>query len=469
MLSLKRIDKKSLLEFEDHLFLVVETDAHLQLEQLYYVDAIIVNSSEEALLWHVIKAVRKHYSPEIYLMPVYCVPHKGLNSKVIKSFDDAVSLHQLEEVTKSTRAIKSKIDQIFQVQRFPDPETELLHKTLQYLFTRSSALTPIPDGKSSIHYQYPMLSTLVGDQGNGVELKILRKGTTEGLITAQIKDKVHLCYSCSSAHVNIRESCRSCGSIDLVAEDMIHHFQCAYVGRQSDFEQPDSDILTCPKCHRVCRHIGIDYDKPSQIYHCNNCGDQFQDANFTYRCMDCDDEHSIQHLQEFKINTYFLASKGERIVINGLSRGNAAEKSTLEDLKITGIYNYNVFAHFVRQEEARAQKLDIKSVLARIVLPGVLVNKLSHANVVQLQLELSKELKSYVGDADMVSSKSPHEYFLLLTDTTIEKAQKLKNTIQYNVKELLRGNFKELGELSIEVHLEVLGVRDPRMPNDKMN
>ena len=469
MLSLKKIDKKSLLEFEDHLFLLVESDEDLRLEQLYYVDAIIVNSSEEALLKYVNTAVRTHYSPEIYLMPLYCVPHKGLHKKIIQSFDDAVSVHQLEDVTKSTKAIKSRISNVFQIQQFPDPETELLHKTLQYIYTRNTELTPIPDGNSVIHYQYPMLSRLVRGGKEGMELSVLRSGQQQGYLTAQIKDKVHLCYNCSSVHVNIRESCRSCGSIDLEAEDMIHHFQCAYVGRQSDFENPNNDELTCPKCHRVCRHIGIDYDKPSQVYHCNNCGDQFQDPNFSYLCMDCGDEHSIQHLQEFKINTYFISSKGEKIVLNGISRGNASEKTRLEDLKITGIYNYEVFSHFVRQEEVRVQKMNTKSVLARVILPAILINKLSRTNVIQLQLELSKELKTYVGDADMISSKSPSEYYILLTDTTAKKAQKIKNTVQYNVKELLRGNFKESGDFNIEVILEELGIRDPRMPNDKLN
>ncbi|MEM9921439.1 MAG: hypothetical protein AAF990_25280 [Bacteroidota bacterium] len=469
MIALKSIDKRSLIDFEDLLFMLVEKEGDAQLDQFYYVDAVIINSIDGEVFDKLLTGIRNHHNPNVYLKPVFAVQQKELSALFTQCCDDTTDLVQYQHIAKKTREINGRVEKLFQLQRFPSPEMEFLYKTLQYIYTRDEKLQPIPHRHSKINYHIPFLSRQIKDRDAQQALRILDLAQRQGYLSPEPVDKVHLCSNCSSAHHTIREACTSCGSIDLSTEDLIHHFQCAYVGPESDFyENKYTDQMTCPKCSKHVRHIGIDYDKPSQIYTCNTCNHHFQEARFTYHCIDCGEVKEVQHLQERAINQMTLTSKGTQLVLKGLPRANRSTSSGADATDIEGFYIYDVFKHLIKQEALRSQRNGNPSVLGAVNLPEEKINRLSSHELVNVQDELCRVLKSYVRETDMISSSSPSHYHFLLTDTDIQRARELKQTIEYNFKQLLDGNFEDV-TFEVEVVLQVLGENQANLPEQEMN
>ena len=470
MLALKSINRDSLIEFDGLLFMLIEKENEVDIDQLYYVDAVIINSIEGHIFENLLNGIRQHYNPQIYLKPVYAVFNQHLAKRYLQGCDDTTDLVQYQNIAKKTKFINQRIESLFQLQRFPTTEMEYLFKMLQFLYTRDEQITPQPNRKSKIGYHFPMLSRLIKDEDSQLVYKVIEDADHKGYLATAHFDKIHLC-DCGSAHHTIRETCKSCGSIDLHVEDLIHHFQCAYVGPESDFRDEDeyNDQLNCPKCSKVIRHIGIDYDKPSQIYQCSTCNHRFQEPAYTYHCLDCDSVRELRHLNEHAVSNLSITSKGTNLVLKGLPKANAGLRQSIDDNKTLGIYSYDIFQLLTRQEEARVRKSGAYSVLGNIMLTEEEVNRLSSREVHNLQIELCKVLKSYVGDNDMISSQSPASYQFLLTESSADKAQELKGMVEYNFKELITGNFPDI-DVKIDVQLQVLGRQSlNQQPSEELN
>ena len=452
MISINSIKKQTLVDYEDILFMFVEEESKFDSGQLYYVDAIIINETDEKLFSIIFNEIRKHYDPEIYLKPVFAVRYTELSQLITACVDGITDLTQYQMIAQRTRMIKERIQHLHLQQKFPSSDFGHFYKTLQYLYTREKSLLPVPNRMSRVNYFFPFLSRLLEDKDNFKVLEILDIALKDGyLMDEKIKDKVHLCDKCDSAHHNIRETCKNCGSIDLKVEDLIHHFQCAYIGPESDFMQEYTDDLICPKCQKLLRHIGVDYDKPSHIYGCNSCSEHFQNPTFTYSCIDCGNINDIRHLKEHLVREYIMTSKGKHLVLNGLPRKVYDTKEEKEE--ITGIYSFEVFQHILHQERARAGKNNLQSVLGTVTLTDSQFNNLSWREMNTLQTEISKVLKSYLNEHDMVTSNTPGEYYFLLTESSMERAMELKETMLYNLEHLVKSNVAD-SKVEVEVTLE---------------
>jgi hypothetical protein len=453
MIPLKSVEKKSLIEFENLLFMMIEKQEGIDYSQLYYVDALILNTTDISVLNAVFDGTRKHYNPNVYLKPIYLIKSSDIPGNFDKICDELTEEGEYGAIALKTKQINERIEKLFSLQRFPSSEMELLYKTLQFIFTRDRALEPFPNRYSRINYSYPFISRQLADIEQRKALDVLRMGYQRGYIAGNVHDKIHLCSSCASAHYNIRETCRECGSIDLKTEDLIHHFPCAYVGPTSDFTREGTDQLQCPKCDKVLRHIGNDYDKPAHVYNCNACNADFQEATFTTHCMDCQEVQEIHHLKEYDINSWKVTSKGVQLMLHGLPK--TVEKKSTQTIIVTGIYSYDIFRHLVRQEQARIQRNGSQSYLGRVDVLCADVNRMSEEGATTLQKELSKVLKSYINEHDMVSSRSAIEYFFMITDTTKEHAESLVGVIEYNFEALIKSNI-EVKAIKIEVKVELL-------------
>ncbi len=89
------------------------------------------------------------------------------------------------------------------------------------------------------------------------------------LLNPRFFARAHLCKACGSSRLCAFEACVKCGSGALNQEVLIHHYRCGYQTRESEFVvQRD---LVCPKCRRVLKHFGVDYDKPGVAIRCESC------------------------------------------------------------------------------------------------------------------------------------------------------------------------------------------------------
>jgi Thaumarchaeal output domain 1 len=125
-------------------------------------------------------------------------------------------------------------------------------------------------------------------------------------------DRLTLCPNCENHALNVREICPSCGSAHLEPFTAIFHFRCGFVGPESAFGMEPGG-LRCPKCRRLLKDLGTDYDSPGTFFECRSCTAQFQTAHIGGRCLACGcrfDQTAMQNVQQLDVFAYRITEKG---------------------------------------------------------------------------------------------------------------------------------------------------------------
>lgn len=137
----------------------------------------------------------------------------------------------------------------------------------------------------------------------------------EGAFRRAFFDRFHVCPSCGSSRLNVREECPVCASANVIEESTIHHFRCAHQALERDFRSGDD--LVCPKCRHSLRHIGVDYDKPSTAVVCRACGHIDAEPAVAFVCLDCAVHNKADRVATRDWHGYELTSLGERWLFSG--------------------------------------------------------------------------------------------------------------------------------------------------------
>ena len=188
----------------------------------------------------------------------------------------------------------------------------LLQKTFDYYYTRKKRIKPVLNHISLTGYSYPRIEAYFSTTRDAfiISRLLLQEAYTNGWLSRKYMDTSHLCHKCSSGFLNYREICPKCGEHNLRASHIIHHFRCAYVGKEKDFNFKNK--LVCPKCSSELKNLGVDYDRPGKTFTCRNkkCDHEFQDAPVGVNCVDCETEQSPSELIVRKIYEYKITSLG---------------------------------------------------------------------------------------------------------------------------------------------------------------
>jgi len=180
-------------------------------------------------------------------------------------------------------------------------------------FTASS-MQSLQKGLSAVYSAYVDIHETVGC-GNNPDDKHLRKwvdGLLESGYIEPVKfvERIHLCPMCQSSLLLFTECCSKCQSSNLTEEDMIHHFRCANISPESEY-QYDGE-LRCPKCKHFLQHIGIDYDRPAKVYACNECGATQMHSGMKVMCAVCGHITQPHMLTPYDIKEYTFTQAGIR-------------------------------------------------------------------------------------------------------------------------------------------------------------
>ena len=127
--------------------------------------------------------------------------------------------------------------------------------------------------------------------------------------------KQHLCPHCNHSHLLYTECCPKCGTSDLKLETIIHHFSCANVSPENTYNV--GGMLICPKCHKLLRHIGVDYDRPAVIYSCKTCGNSFTTPIVKAVCTNCKEETDVSKLIPHDVVDLEITDEGVRALTEG--------------------------------------------------------------------------------------------------------------------------------------------------------
>lgn len=282
-------------------------------------DAWIINHPEE---WHVRRFLRKLIRSKdirIYLKPVF-LKNEFQTVYTSKSYH----LEHLSDgfVDKSELFMKTPyIDGINRyikehrgrdILKYRTEKEFLLQKWFDYYYSRQKNLEPVLSARSLTGYSYPRIAAEfhTRDDAYFVSRKLIKVAYHNGWVVRNYRDTCHLCIACRSGFLNYREACPRCNGHDLKVRPIIHHFRCAYVGASSHFEQ--GDRLICPKCSSTLKNLGVDYDRPGDIYICNDheCGYEFQEAPVSVSCVYCEKKQDPTDLVVRKIYQYELTKRG---------------------------------------------------------------------------------------------------------------------------------------------------------------
>lgn len=185
---------------------------------------------------------------------------------------------------------------------------------LAYLHSRQVELVPVKAPCAPRYYRYPLAEAFCtsGPTADVLIAQLLHRGL---LARATLVDRVRVCPQCAVAQVNYVDVCPTCNSIDMVKLPFLHCFTCGHVAPQEAFIAASG--LRCPNCRTNLRHIGADYDRPLESYHCNACHASFIEPRIVARCMACDRVADPEDLEAHTVHSLVLSEKGRTAIRTG--------------------------------------------------------------------------------------------------------------------------------------------------------
>lgn len=246
----------------------------------------------------ILLAIRRDSSRFLY--PVFCVTQSPLSPILSDGL-----LSQLDERAPDMLERLSLLT--------PREHPDEMEKLAWYSWPRAHfRLLPRWQAGCRQGYSYPLLDCLLGADATAS----LPQLVSERLLQIeQLVDRLRLCSSCSSAHLNFVDVCPECSHIAIQAKPAVHCFTCGHVDDQDVFMQ--QGLLRCPKCVTTLRHIGVDYDRPLEKYRCLSCHARFMEAAVQARCHECGRAHKPDDLLVSPIYEYRIGKLARHIAREG--------------------------------------------------------------------------------------------------------------------------------------------------------
>jgi hypothetical protein len=380
---------------------------------------------------------------ELYLLPVFTSLELG-NAPNTDGIFDPLSP---SPILAKTRELHHYIKPYRKLSLPDEPDQRLLVKLARYLISRKIILEPERSRHSSLSYSYNLASDLSGERNPLRILKVLNDLSQQNYFSRDVVDKVNLCHECEGAFLNFSECCTQCGSLDLTSEDLVHHFRCAYVGPLSDFRKEDH--MECPKCNHKLKHIGIDYDKPSEIHTCTTCNYSSQETAMKAKCVDCGHDNALNELSTYSINTYSPTDK---------ARSKANEKFSIKEITVEeigvdpdGVTAYPVYNILTMHERQKKDLYRNDIYVMNITLREKVMRYLNNHHKRNLLNELARITKPYLKDRDLITVTPSFGIECLLIDYKINEVKEMASIIEYNLDKMVHDNSLSDNK-SISVH-----------------
>lgn len=417
---------------------IVVSEEAFSYEMLADFSAVVLNAGKTT--YRQVEKIKGDHRDSVYLKPLFIWTERPLLDEYILELIDGQIVGEpiIEYVTRFHGLIAKINDTIDNLVPFhgikENDEYEIELKVIRHLYTRNKELKPIRSADTLHGYTYPVLQAFLASV-TYQEFILVDFLKHRELVTGTFEDKIHHCPHCYCAYLNFREICYKCGSADLYVEDLIHHFRCAYEGPESDFFTENG--LVCPKCHKVLKQIGVDFDRPSEIYTCNSCKQVFQDPDVDVKCINCGEDTVIDNVLERRIERYALTALGKTSAQNGIMFTLKDElKDTLE------IVDYSVFKKVVDVERARIGRYKkSESSVIRISFNNYIeLAAREGENLEHLNQDIGDAIKQLTRTSDLISFRNNTELLLLFTETTEEWSRHALNRIVETLQSLVENS-----------------------------
>jgi len=421
-------------------FVILDDALSVKFDAISSADAVIIDARDPDFTAYIIKRIRTNPKTEISFKPVFLINYTNNNDPIISNLNDGiiVAYDQLGDAVTTIKSIKSRWATI-QNQSLPTYESQAFKRVLDYMYLRGlRALKPFIDTRSIIGYTYPELLVSVDRDEEFQSLELLEWAEKEGYIWPDFFDRVYLCNNCSGGFLSYREVCPHCDSTNSSSEDLVHHFPCAYVGPVSDFKNEFDSALVCPKCNKGLRHIGVDYDKPSTINHCNNCDKDYQDVFIKAKCINCQSDTDVQYLKSKNLNVFKLTKKGRSASATGLSI------SDFEMEDVFGSLSFPMMKTMLHYEIERIRINPAQQTSIAILYfenSWELINKVGKKGEKGLLESIVSATRENIKPTDFIALENNATMYLCLVNSDITAATQMVSEVSKLIASLIKTNF----------------------------
>ncbi len=410
----------------------------------------IVDSHNEQEAVQVLHAIRQHLAPSVYLRPVLLLTDNGSAERYREfgadewSTHERFNLHTWADIAGRLEPINQWIETLSDCHSPAD--TNIAFRVLRMITARSREFSPLLADIKMTGYLYPELESLFVKGGVDL-LQTLDFLESQSLLKGRFFSRAHFCSHCGSAFLNFKETCPQCQSNDLRVEELIHHYRCAYVGESVEFHK--GGHLSCPKCERPLKHIGVDYDKPSVVHQCNECGHSTQHPEIVTTCYSCARTMEPENQLVRTVKSYEVSAIGRNAALFGLE--NLFTSILENDLKL---FSDNSFRDFFEVEKARVARYK-KSVSSLATIQFKALD--------QLYIKLGERAKDVFGElstvfravfrrSDVITARNESLFLVIMTETNRDSAEIAVLRLSRGVEELLLHNLNYAPELGVSVN-----------------
>lgn len=290
-------------------------------------DAWIINHNAREEVWKFLFVVCASDDMRVYLKPIFMLKEFEKNYEPIIEFMGAIfdGYIQMEHFIEKTPLINRVNTFITQYSgerdrlKYRSEKQFTFQKVFDFYYSRNRTIKPRMNAFSLAGYSYPRIEIHFPNYKRAFILarNLMQRAYDKNWLTREYVDTSYLCHHCSSAFLSFRETCPKCGYHDLKVRDIIHHFRCATVASEEDFNY--NGHLICPKCKTTLKNKGVDYDTPGKLFYCGNprCNHKFQNPPISVKCISCGTEQEASELHVQKIYEYELTESG---ILAGLSQ-----------------------------------------------------------------------------------------------------------------------------------------------------
>jgi GGDEF domain-containing protein len=404
-----------------------------------------VDASDPEYCQKSVFALRRHSVPSSYLKPLILIlsRHRPADH-ILQRADAHLSFQDINSFAYGNlRDVMDAINR--RILSLPDydhvPDTHIGFKMIRYLYVRSKILSPVMTAESRFGFLYPEVETFLPQADESI-FQVLDFLESQSLLTGRFHDRGHFCNRCHSAFINFRETCPHCKSADLAVQDLIHHFRCAYVGEEEEFRRGEN--LVCPKCEKILRHIGVDYDKPSNVHSCHSCGQTTQEPEVDTACFFCGKKGPPEDLVLKVIKSYSLTALGENAAIFGLE--NLFRNIIEKELPIPPYESFKLMLTIEIERIKRYHKSESTLCLFQIAdLEKIYLRLGSKAG--EIFGELCRIIKAVLRSSDIITSLTDSTFLAVMIETPVKGAEMALSRLKQSVNKLLEANFNMHAEV----------------------
>ncbi len=417
-------------------------------------DFFLLDGSDIASAVSMLGTIRQHPEKNIYLKPVLLEQEgPGADDILLAASVDAVCQARSSgeiisgDVEVLINGINSRLSNLQQNHLIlGDQQTGF--RLLRFIASRNIEQKPQLTSKRTMGYSYPSLEPFFA--GNDESLwNLLELLEQQQMLTARFVSRSYQCVHCQSSFLNFVETCPDCKAINIESDDLIHHFRCGYSAASKDFKSGEQ--MNCPKCMRVLKQIGVDYDKPSLTFRCRECQYVFEEPFVSTICYHCGRRTDPDHQSQRSIYAYAITALGENSALFGPEQ--LFHNILGHELNV---FEYDAFQKFIDIETARIGRYKVST--SSILIVEIRGFAEAMAALGQRSIELYKELahifSAGLRTSDVISTRGQSVFIMLLVETGEEPSAIALRRVTEPIEQL----FQDSVSLSADIASQIVPV-----------